>query len=150
MYGDGSCIITSSGFFTDELCNHRSNENAGETDSYCSYKDIIDIDLKVDDVKVSRVNPPRAGSLAKFMFVLTNNGEDTANNVAYRIETGSSDPDPMYNIPSIEPKTSIDVWSFIVYSESGTYYPNIIIDPDNKIDETDENNNENKFTMEVI
>lgn len=107
------------------------------------------IDLSIDRVDVSRVNPPTAGSLTLIRFILDNNEPNEVNNVEYTIDTGSSDTNPSYNIPNIEAATQMKVWSSWIYQNSGIYTAKIILDPDNNIRETDETNNEKTFTVDV-
>jgi hypothetical protein len=104
------------------------------------------VDLSVSDLKISAVNPPKAGSLTTIMFVLTNSGSDAANNIEYEINTGSSE-NPKYNITYLDAMSSIDVWASWTYPTQGTYNPKIIIDPQNKIPESNETNNERQFTV---
>lgn len=104
------------------------------------------IDLSVTDVKISAVNPPKAGSLTTIMFVLANSGSDAANNIEYEINTGSSE-NPKYNITYLDAMSSIDAWASWTYPIQGTYNPKIIIDPQNKIPESNETNNERQFTL---
>jgi subtilase family serine protease len=65
------------------------------------------------------------------------------------LDTGSDDPNPQYTTSIEGGDSTKKIWVSWIYANAGTYNAKLIVDPEDKIKETDEANNEFEFTVVV-
>jgi len=103
-------------------------------------------DLTVTDLVVQNIN----GKTVVLGFTVKNIGEVVANSVYWTIDTGSSDKDPERITPvSLSSGNFTRAFMKWTYLNSGNYYPKVIVDPDNVVKESNENNNEEAISVKV-
>lgn len=113
-------------------------------------------DFPVPDIVIHNphnyVDYPVAGEPVVFSFDLYNVGPADADNVYWSIDPDSDYASGVFeniNPKYIEGNTFIEVMTFITYDYPGTYYPTIIADPLNLVEEINESNNEIAFEIQV-
>ncbi len=83
-------------------------------------------------------------------FTIKNIGEVPADEVYWMIDTDSDDENPKRTSPiNLDTGEWTRAFMKIVYLHPGTYFPKVIVDQDNIVSETDENNNENSIFITV-
>lgn len=126
---------------------------AGCESGECKLSDLAIISAFVcpGDTSCFSQDNPKAGENLVISFVIKNEGDAlTSQNVEYKIDTDSIEAD-------IEVDTGIGlalgeiirVHAKFPYSSAGTYNPEIILDPNNKIPESDETNNKQILLINV-
>ncbi|MBD3248733.1 hypothetical protein GF336_01690, partial [Candidatus Woesearchaeota archaeon] len=83
------------------------------------------------------------------IFDIENIGSRDASDIEYKLYTGSSAADKTGVVSSLAAGKRIFIVKTISYSESGTYYPRVAVDHNNKIVEKDEGNNFKEMELVV-
>ncbi|MFW9875622.1 MAG: CARDB domain-containing protein [Candidatus Thorarchaeota archaeon] len=135
--GEGAC-------YDDES---EQEEIIEECEYSCGSAQCLYPDLVIEDLIVQN----KIGQNVIFAFTIKNIGDYIANDIYYKVYTNSSDADLEIKIgTSLAPGESTRAYTDpIVYSESGTYNPKIIVDFDNLINESNESNNELSIEVSV-
>lgn len=103
-------------------------------------------DLVVNDLVIQSI----VGKSVVLGFTIENVGEGTADFVYWMVDVGSNDENPKRTNPiSLAPGVSTRAFMLFNYSQSGTYNPMIIVDFENIVEETNENNNERAISVSV-
>ncbi len=106
-------------------------------------------DLKAEYIFNQYPKSPSAGDSINMVFDIENIGETEAENIGYKLYTGSSDADKTGIVSSLEPGKRLFVVKSISYASSGIYYPRLVIDHRRNIQELDEGNNEVSTTITI-
>jgi len=103
-------------------------------------------DLTVTDLVVQNKN----GRTVTLAFTVKNIGELTANNTYWMVDTNSTDANPKRTVPAtLAPGEWTRAYMMWTYSQSGNYQPTAIVDFDNLIRESNENNNRQSISVMV-
>lgn len=103
-------------------------------------------DLTVIDLIVQNKN----GRTVTLAFTVKNIGELTANNTYWMVDTNSTDANPKRTVPAtLAPGEWTRAYMMWTYSQSGNYQPAAIVDFDNLIRESNENNNRQSISVMV-
>jgi len=141
-----------------------SCNNPGTTSAYCSSGD-TDIliedcqygcedgvcigpepDLTITDLVIQNIN----GQTVVLAFTVKNIGELAATDIYWMVDTDSSDTNPERTTStSLEPGSWTRAYMMLTYSQSGTYNPEVIVDFNNVVSESDENNNKLSLSLTV-
>ena len=110
------------------------------------------IDLTITSLVVQwPTTIPAAGQNITLAFTLMNKGTANSTGVFWKLDTDSSDPDPVNSIGlRIDAGKSVTVFTRIRYASPGTYTAKAIADYQNKIDELNEANNEMTKSISVM
>ncbi len=110
----------------------------------CIYSDLPD--LNVTDLVIQSITE-KTITLA---FTIKNIGDAIADQVYWMIDTNSSDKNPERTISStLNPGEWTRAYMMWDYSQSGNYTPTVIVDFNNSINESDEENNEASIEVSV-
>ena len=113
----------------------------GCSNGKCKKPDLIVTDLSLQSVRDKTVT---------LAFTIKNIGESVADSIYWIVDTNSPDENPeRTNAISLEPKDWTRAYMMWTYSQSGSYNPKVIVDFDNLIDESNENNNEESILVNV-
>ncbi|MBD3248712.1 hypothetical protein GF336_01585 [Candidatus Woesearchaeota archaeon] len=93
---------------------------------------------------------PGAGDRITIIFDLENIGNKDAEDIAWRLYSGSSDPGDSGTVSRLKKGKGMFIVAILRYAAEGTYYPRLEIDYQNKIEELDETNNQNDMQLEVV
>ncbi len=126
-----------------EVCDSVDNNCVNGADEGCPITtpkpDLTATSLVVQ----SPLTTPTAGQNITMAFTLKNIGTANATGVFWRLDTGSSDPDPVNTLGlRIDAGKSITVFTRIRYASAGSYTAKVIVDYQNTIVESNEGNNE--------
>jgi hypothetical protein len=103
-------------------------------------------DLKVTDLVIQNIN----GKTVVLAFTVKNIGDLTATGIYWMVDTDSSDTNPVRTVSaSLEPDGWTRVYMMLTYSQSGNYNPEAIVDFDNLISESNEDNNKQTISVSV-
>ncbi len=103
-------------------------------------------DLTITDLAVQSIN----GKTVVLAFTIKNIGELATADVYWMVDTDSTDENPERTIPvSLDPGSWTRAYMMWTYSQSGTYQPEAVVDSDNLILESDENNNKESISLVV-
>ncbi|MBR9691668.1 S8 family serine peptidase [Candidatus Woesearchaeota archaeon] len=104
-----------------------------------------DVDVGVANFHV-QTNNVSAGIPLTVLFNLDNNGNVTINDIEWIFD--SDEGAAIIGVVSeLRAGESILIIRDITYSGAGTYYPSVVVDPDNNIDESNEANNQDNLTL---
>ncbi|MBD3249420.1 hypothetical protein GF336_05220, partial [Candidatus Woesearchaeota archaeon] len=106
-------------------------------------------DLQVNYLFNQYPKSPSAGDSISMIFDIENLGEETLEDIEYKLYTGSSAADKTGVVSFLDPGKRIFIVKTINYASAGTYYPRIAIDHNNKIVEKDEGNNFKEMELVV-
>jgi len=102
-------------------------------------------------VKQFPIGNPPANQNIVLGFTIENKGKTTANNVFWNAITGTNNFEQSNKVPLlINTGKSATVFILTSYSKAGTYTATITTDPNNKIEELDEKNNEKAIQITVV
>jgi hypothetical protein len=105
-------------------------------------------DLKVSNLVVIWPPNPKAGEITSFEFKIKNVGNKKAENVKFRLLTGESNKNSQQGI-TLDLGEEIYVAYDHTYNNPGTHTVTAIVDPDDQISESNENNNQMSITVVV-
>ncbi|NPV49591.1 MAG: hypothetical protein HPY60_00130 [Candidatus Methanofastidiosum sp.] len=117
----------------------------------CRCDTIIEPDSFFDVfTEITLVEKCNSGELCRAFAKISNLGNNKVSNVEYKVEVGSKSYGPYLYEGEINPGQSVDIALTLSFTTPGTYNFKFIADPQNRINESDENNNiaTQKITVE--
>ncbi|MCK4496895.1 MAG: hypothetical protein KAU24_01775 [Candidatus Aenigmarchaeota archaeon] len=137
----------------DSYCSHTDEEKKEEEcgDKVCINGECVSgdfPDLEISNLRLMWPPNPKAGEIISFEFIIKNIGEKRAENVGFRFDTGESSWDSPQPI-TLDVGGEIYVAYDHTYNNPRTYTATAIVDPDDQISESNENNNQMSITVVV-
>jgi len=94
-------------------------------------------------IKSARVytKEPKVGKWTTFQITVENTGIGTAAMIEWEFESGAPGQNLTFGEFTVEPGDTVDIYPAFSYNSSGDYTAVFTIDPENKVYETDDSNN---------
>jgi hypothetical protein len=133
-------------------CEYADSSQLKESCNSCSGGLCVEGNEQSDDIEISnfirQTRTPRAGSTVTLAFTIQNNGNSPVGNLQWTLDTGAGTT-IISSVGELGAGEKQIIMRQVVYPSAGTYNASAAVDPDNKIAESDEENNEANVSVVV-
>lgn len=123
-----------------EECEHGCDPTSNE----CKKPDLV-----VTKLIIQYPKSPVEGNEITFAFVIKNDGKSNADQLFWSLDTGAGSSKGNSRALTIGSGEEQLIFTKYKYSQAGTYTARVIADPDDRIEESNENNNEKALSFTV-
>jgi hypothetical protein len=125
-------------------CEHNDEDRLKQSCTHCSGGLCVEGNEQSDDIEISnfirQTRAPRAGGTVTLAFTIQNNGDSPVGNLQWTLDTGAGTT-IISSVGEFGAGEKQIIMRQVVYPSAGTYNASVTVDPDNKITESNEENN---------